>query len=112
MLDGRGEEYRKERERARAGCSPLPTIAACSASKAAIVNLAVSLAKELGDTGITANAISPGPVLTPGLEKFLRKMGAQRGWPTEPAELERRFVAEFDPNPAGRIGGSRTLLAS
>jgi NAD(P)-dependent dehydrogenase (short-subunit alcohol dehydrogenase family) len=38
-------------------------------------------------------------------------MAAQRGWPTDPAELERRFVAEFDPNPTGRIGRVEDVAA-
>jgi 3-oxoacyl-[acyl-carrier protein] reductase len=70
--------------------APLPDMAPYCASKAAIVNLAVSLAKELAGTGIAANAVSPGPILTAGLEQFLRKLGAKRGWPADGTELERR----------------------
>jgi NAD(P)-dependent dehydrogenase (short-subunit alcohol dehydrogenase family) len=39
-----------------------------AASKAALVNLTVSLSKELANTGITVNTMSPGIIVTPGRE--------------------------------------------
>ena len=44
-----------------------------AATKAAILNLTVSLAKHLDRTGITANTVSPGIVVTPGVEQFYRQ---------------------------------------
>ena len=43
------------------------------ATKAAMVNMTVSLAKELAESGITVNTISPGIIVTPALEKFYRR---------------------------------------
>ena len=37
-------------------------------AKAALVNLTVSLSKELANTGITVNTMSPGIIVTPGRE--------------------------------------------
>lgn len=75
-----------------------------SVSKAANVNLAVSLSKDLAGTGVTSNAVSPGPILTPGMEKFVREVAAKRGWPNDWDSIERQFVKEFTPNPSERIG--------
>ncbi len=41
-----------------------------SATKAALVNMTVSLSKDLARSGVTANTISPGIIVTPGVEAF------------------------------------------
>lgn len=60
---------------------PFPGMANYCATKAANLNLAVSLAKELAGTGITSNAISPGMIVTPGVEDMLKAMAPQYGLP-------------------------------
>lgn len=75
-----------------------------SAAKAAMVNLTVSLAKELAETGITVNTVTPGTILTSGLERVVREIASVRGWGTNWAELEKRAVSEVWPNPTGRVG--------
>ncbi len=87
-----------------AASAPMPTVAAYAATKGANINLAVSLAKDLAGTNVTSNAVSPGPILTPGLEQFVRFMGKQNGWGEEWSALESQFVRNFVPNPTGRIG--------
>lgn len=84
---------------------PTAEIADYAAAKAAIVNLTVSLTKELAYTGVTVNTITPGTIRTPGLEKAVRGIAADQGWGTDDwAELERRTAREIWPNPTGRIG--------
>jgi 3-oxoacyl-[acyl-carrier protein] reductase len=51
-----------------------------TASKAAVVNLTVSLSKELAATGITVNTVSPGIIATKAVEEFYRRSAANRGW--------------------------------
>jgi 3-oxoacyl-[acyl-carrier protein] reductase len=64
---------------------PMPGELAYAATKEAIEAFTVTLAAEVGQKGITVNAVNPGPTDT--------------GWMTE--ELKRELSAKF---PAGRVG--------
>lgn len=75
-----------------------------AATKAAMVNMTVSLAKDLAESGVTVNTISPGIIVTPALEKFYRQMAATRGWGTEWKDIEKSVLREILYNPAGRLG--------
>ncbi|MDX2118668.1 MAG: SDR family NAD(P)-dependent oxidoreductase [Planctomycetota bacterium] len=70
-----------------------------SASKGAILNLAVSLAQGLAGTGITSNAVSPGIIMTAGVDAMFDQMGV----PKDKAERE-KTAAGFAPSPVGRAG--------
>jgi NAD(P)-dependent dehydrogenase (short-subunit alcohol dehydrogenase family) len=83
---------------------PFATMADYAATKAAILNLTVSLAKEFDGTGITVNTISPGIIVTETVEQYFRKVAKDRGWPDEWTEIEKRVLAEWLPNPSGRLG--------
>lgn len=84
---------------------PLPfSLPDYQASKAAVVNFTVGLAKYLGGSGITVNTITPGTILTPALERTFRDWARARNWGEEWGEIERRAVAEMFPNPSGRVG--------
>ncbi len=74
-----------------------------SATKIANIQQAVSLAKALAGTGVTSNAVSPGPIRTPGLEDGVKAMFAAQGQPYDFAAFEANFVKEH-PLPAQRIG--------
>lgn len=84
---------------------PTAEIADYAAAKAAVVNLTVSLTKELAYSGVTVNTISPGTIRTPGLENAVRGIAAAQGWNTDDwSELEKRTAREIWPNPTGRVG--------
>ena len=84
--------------------NPLPTMPDYAATKAALLNLTVSLAKHLDRTGITVNTVSPGIVVTPGVEEFYRLEATQRGWGQDWPAIEAGVLAEILDNPTGRLG--------
>jgi 3-oxoacyl-[acyl-carrier protein] reductase len=85
------------------GVMPGPPVANYATTKAANIAQAVSLAKELGGTGVTANTVSPGPIRTPGMEAGARAMVTSMGQEYDFAAFEQFYVKETR-LPAGKIG--------
>lgn len=75
-----------------------------AATKAALLNLTVSLSKELEGSGVTSNAVSPGIVVTKELKSFFTDWAKQNEWNTDWSEIESRIVREVTPNDIGRLG--------
>jgi NAD(P)-dependent dehydrogenase (short-subunit alcohol dehydrogenase family) len=75
-----------------------------AAAKAALENLSLNLSLSLAPKGVTVNTVVPGFILTDIAREYLEKLRLSKGWPTEQAELERRYIAEFAPQPIQRIG--------
>lgn len=95
-----------------AGLSPQPNTPDYSAAKAALINVVASGAKWLKASGVTINAISPGAVLTSGLEGFLEQTAKARGWEGDIEAIERRAVKEMFRVPAGRMGRIDEIAAT
>lgn len=93
------------------GSNPFATEPDYAVTKAAHSVISVSLSKELTGTGVTANTISPGPILTPGVEKFFREKGAELGWGDRWEEIEAHFLKEI-PNPSARLGKPEEIAAT
>ncbi len=88
-----------------AATQPIPFGPDYGAAKAAMVNLTVSLAKSLGDCGVTANTVSPGIILTPAVERWTSELTQNLGWRAQTqAEVEKRLTTQVIPVPVGRIG--------
>jgi 3-oxoacyl-[acyl-carrier protein] reductase len=75
-----------------------------SASKAALANLTVGLARHCEGTGVTVNSISPGTVRTPGVMRHLRRVAAHRGWPDDDEVIAKRGLSEVLDDPPGGWG--------
>jgi NAD(P)-dependent dehydrogenase (short-subunit alcohol dehydrogenase family) len=78
---------------------PNPTLLPYAATKAAIANMTASLAQLLGERGIRANSVAPGPVWTPLIpstmpEEAVESFGEQTplGRAGQPAELAPVYV--------------------
>ncbi len=86
------------------GIQPIKEQPHYNATLAARHNLSVSLARELKNTGITSNVVSPGAIMNPGVEKWLIEAAPQNKWGSTMDEIERRAVQELVPNDTGRFG--------
>ncbi len=87
-----------------AGVDPLPSAAAYGITKAANINMTISLGKEVAGTGITVNTVSPGPVVTEGTRKLFLEIAKERGWGTDWKKIQKKVTEEMLPNAAGRFG--------
>lgn len=78
-----------------AGIAPFAAQPDYGATKAANILITVSLAKELVNSGVTVNTVSPGPILTAGVREIFLGIGKAKGWGETWEEVEPRAVAEM-----------------
>jgi NAD(P)-dependent dehydrogenase (short-subunit alcohol dehydrogenase family) len=83
-----------------------------NASLAARHNLAVSLARDLKDSGVTSNIVAPGAILVGSVQQLLTEMAPARGWGETWEEIERAAAADFVPNDIGRLGRPEEIAAA
>lgn len=87
------------------GQYPGQIVADYSSTKGATVTLAVSLAKELANTGVTVNTVSPGPIVTDNWDNLALGIAKMLGWETtDLSDIKQRFLQGPMQNPAGRLG--------
>ncbi|MUG98275.1 SDR family oxidoreductase [Scytonema sp. UIC 10036] len=80
------------------------SVADYSATKAANLNLTVSLAQELAGTGIAVNSVSPGSIVTPRLNNIMLQIGLAQGWGTDLEQIQHHMLQGMMKNPADRLG--------
>jgi NAD(P)-dependent dehydrogenase (short-subunit alcohol dehydrogenase family) len=90
---------------------PLPMKAAYSATKAALANLTVSLAKELAGSGVTANTISPGPTMTADFPDLARAFAQHHGLGDDAVAGARALIDGPLANPSGRLAEPEEIAA-
>ncbi|MFI9077416.1 SDR family NAD(P)-dependent oxidoreductase [Streptomyces sioyaensis] len=95
----------------RAVRTPLPNMVTYSAAKAAVVNMTTSLARHLAGTGVTANCVSPGVIITPSMYRMFEERAAAGG-DEGAGRGEADIVAEYAPNPSGRLGRPQDIAAA
>jgi len=82
---------------------PGPAMPHYYASKMALPNMTVSLAKELAQTGITVNCVSPGLIATEEIRERFQRRAARAGEPTDWPSVAAKISREVMPNPAGLV---------
>ncbi len=82
-----------------------------AAPKAALNKFTVDMSKTLGPYNVTANAIVPGTIRTPAIDRYVERMSAEHNWGDDPAERERRYT-EVWPQSVPRLGTPRDIGAA
>jgi 3-oxoacyl-[acyl-carrier protein] reductase len=91
--------------------NPPASMALYGAAKAALVNLTVSLAKDLADTGVTANVVSPGPTLTEGWRRFALNFAKAQGLPDDFDVARAALLAGPLKTPSNRLAQPEEVAA-
>ena len=92
-----------------AGVSGAPNMPAYSASKAAVVGLSKAAAKDLAPHGIRVNALLPGTILTPFVERYLKESYSD---PEEGMAAIRKRQLSNDLGRPEDVAGAALFLAS
>lgn len=71
----------------RAATTPLPNMIEYSAAKAAVVSMTTALAQHLAGSGITANTVSPGVIVTGGMRQMFEQRAQERGGEPRPLAI-------------------------
>lgn len=83
-----------------------------NATLAARHNLTVSLARELAGTGVTANTVAPGAILTESVLDMATQAAAQLGWGPRWEDIEAAATNAWAPNDIERFGRPAEVAAA
>lgn len=96
----------------RAATTPLPNMVTYSAAKAAVVSMTTSLAKHLAGSGVTANTVSPGVIVTDSMQQMFQTQARKQRRSPNWADLEQEIVDGYAANPSGRLGTAQDIAAT
>ena len=82
------------------------------ATLAARHNLTVSLARDLAGTGVTANIVAPGAVLTEPVRVMATEFATANGWGPAWDDIETAAASAWVPNDIGRFGRPEEIAAA
>lgn len=91
--------------------SPNAGIPHYAASKAAILNLTVSLSKAYAMSGVTANTISPGMIATPAVDEWFDTIAKDKGWEDDRAKTQKWVLENLVHQTVDRVGHVRDIGA-
>ncbi|CAB3764302.1 SDR family NAD(P)-dependent oxidoreductase [Paraburkholderia humisilvae] len=91
---------------------PGPIYPDSCAAVAARHNVAVSLALDLKNTGVTSNIVAPGAILVPGSKELLEEVAPQYGRGDARDEIEVGCARDMVPNDVGRLGRPEEVAAA
>lgn len=86
------------------GIQPIKEQPHYNATLSARHNMSISLARQLKETGITSNVVSPGAIINPMVEDWLISAAPKFSWGTDLEEIKYKAVQELIPNDTGRFG--------
>jgi NAD(P)-dependent dehydrogenase (short-subunit alcohol dehydrogenase family) len=95
-----------------AGFQPLAEMPDYAATKSVNILMTVSLAKELGNSGVTVNTVSPGPIITPNAQALLLNLGKEQGWGESWEQVEPEAIKNFVSVPLARFGQPEEVAAA
>jgi NAD(P)-dependent dehydrogenase (short-subunit alcohol dehydrogenase family) len=94
------------------GIQPISEQPHYNATLAARHNMSVSLARQLKETGITSNVVSPGAIINPMVEDWLLSAAPKFGWGNNLEEIKYKAVQELIPNDTGRFGNPEEIAGA
>ena len=94
------------------GIQPISEQPHYNATLAARHNMSVSLARQLKETGITSNVVSPGAIINPMVEDWLLSAAPKFGWGNNLEVIKYKAVQELIPNDTGRFGNPEEIAGA
>ena len=96
----------------RNAISPHAQFGAYGASKAAVNNLTLSLAKALAGTGVTSNGVMPGLIYTPLLDSWFVEVAQKHAGTTDPKAGQEQVLKNIVHQSVDRLGQPKDIAAA
>ena len=91
---------------------PIGTVHDYAAAKNALENLSLNLSNNLAPKGVTVNTIISGLVMTAAARAYVEHLRDANGWPGGEAEMQQRYISEFNPQLVRRLGRPQEIASA